>query len=150
MSVKKVDIEIPKLDYQIISIGILDGNGQLTELGQDDEMYMTVGLENNTETYKIQKSLSNGIAYNSSTHKYDITTPMRIGRILNKPFPQILKITITANAISARIQFCEALETADGASERPMQMMIGPVTTGGRKRMTRFTPTSLMMSASTR
>ena len=73
MSVKKVDIEIPKLDYQIISIGILDGNGQLTELGQDDEMYMTVGLENNTETYKIQKSLSNGIAYNSSTHKYDIT-----------------------------------------------------------------------------
>ena len=35
-----------------------------------------------------------------------------------------------------------ALFTAEGARFRPMRMMIGPVTTGGRKRMTFFTPTS--------
>ena len=34
--------------------------------------------------------------------------------ILNMPLPQILKITITASAIKARIQFVDALLTADG------------------------------------
>ena len=70
--------------------------------------------------------------------------------ILNIPLPQILKITITANAIIARIQFVFALFTADGARLRPIQIMIGPVTTGGRKRITRFTPTSFTTSARTR
>ena len=65
----------------------------------------------------------------------------------NIPFPQMLKIMITASAISARIQLVDALFTADGARERPIQMMIGPVTTGGRKRITFFTPTTLITSA---
>ena len=41
-------------------------------------------------------------------------------------------------------------DTADGARLRPIQIMIGPVTTGGRKRITLLTPTSLMISARTR
>ena len=75
-------------------------------------------------------------------------TPIRIGMILNKPFPHILKIIITPSAIIARTQFVEALLIAEPASERPMHMIIGPVTTGGRKRITRLIPTSLMISAS--
>lgn len=73
MSVKKINIEIPKLDYQIISVGILDSNGQLVELGANDLIFMTVGLAANSEEYKIQKTLSNGIVFNNNTNKYDIT-----------------------------------------------------------------------------
>ena len=72
MSVKKVNIEIPKLDYQVISIGILDDNKQLTELGENDLIYMTVGLASNPENYKFQKALRNGIRFNDETMKYDI------------------------------------------------------------------------------
>ena len=48
------------------------------------------------------------------------------------PFPQILKIIIAARAMIAISQFVDALEIADGASDKPIQMIIGPVTTGGR------------------
>ena len=70
--------------------------------------------------------------------------------ILNIPLPQILKMMITASATIAKNQLLDALETADGASVRPIQMIIGPVTTGGRKRITRYTPTVLIMAANTR
>ena len=79
-----------------------------------------------------------------------MTTPIRIGIILNMPFPQILKIIITARAINAKIQFVEALAIALGARLKPIQIMIGPVTTGGKKRMTRFTPANLIISAKTK
>ena len=69
--------------------------------------------------------------------------------ILNMPFPQILKKMTVHRAIRARGQHMEALLIADGASPRPIQMMMGPVTIGGRKRMTFFSPTSRMTRAST-
>ena len=53
-----------------------------------------------------------------------MTTPIRIGIILNMPFPQILKIIITARAINAKIQFVEALAIALGARLKPIQIMI--------------------------
>ena len=70
--------------------------------------------------------------------------------IFHIPFPQILKITITARATNARNQLEEAFVTAEGARLNPMQMIMGPVTIGGRKRITRLTPTSLMIRARTR
>lgn len=39
---------------------------------------------------------------------------------------------ITANAVNAIHQLVEAFEIADGARDKPMQMIIGPVTTGGK------------------
>ena len=70
--------------------------------------------------------------------------------ILKRPLPQMLKMMMTDSAISARNQLALALLMAEPARESPMQMMIGPVTTGGRNFMTRFTPTSLMTSARSR
>ena len=69
--------------------------------------------------------------------------------ILIMPLPQMLATMMMAMATMASHQQEEALETAEGARFRPIRMMMGPVTTGGRKRMTFFTPTSLMMAAST-
>ncbi len=66
------------------------------------------------------------------------------------PFPQMLKIMIVPRAITAKSQLLDALETAEGAKDNPMQMMIGPVTTGGRNLMTFLTPISLITSAKTR
>lgn len=61
----------------------------------------------------------------TSANTYEITTPRRIGIILNIPFPQILKIMITASATIAMSQFVDALLTADGARLSPIQIMIG-------------------------
>ena len=57
---------------------------------------------------------------------------------------------MVARAIRARNQLALAFEMALPARESPMQMIMGPVTTGGRKRMTRFTPTRRITRASTR
>ena len=74
MAVKRYDIEIPKLDYVTLSIGIKENKDdeEYIELGSNDEMYMTVSKNPGDTTYKFQKSLSNGITYNSETGKYDI------------------------------------------------------------------------------
>ena len=70
--------------------------------------------------------------------------------ILNIPFPQMLKTITTASAVNARSQLDDALLIADGARLSPIQIIIGPVTIGGRKYITRFTPASFTISASTR
>ena len=78
---------------------------------------------------------------------YALTTPSRMGMILIMPRPQMLATTMIAMATRASHQQVVALLTAEGARFRPMRMMMGPVTTGGRKRMTFFTPTALMTAA---
>ena len=70
-----------------------------------------------------------------------------MGMILIMPLPQMLAAMMMAMATRASHQQVLALFTAEGARFRPMRMMIGPVTTGGRKRMTFFTPTSLITPA---
>ncbi len=64
--------------------------------------------------------------------------------------PHILNITITANATKAKSQLVEALLIADEASDKPIHIMIGPVTTGGRNLITLLTPTILKMRATIR
>ena len=73
-----------------------------------------------------------------------------MGTILSIPFPQILNTTTVTSAISASGQQVEAFPMAEGARESPIQMIIGPVTTGGRYFMTVRTPICLTRSASTR
>ena len=48
------------------------------------------------------------------------------------PLPQMLKMTTVRMATSAISQLPVQLLMAELASVMPMQMMIGPVTTGGR------------------
>ena len=70
MGVKKYDIEIPRLDFQVISVGIRDDEGNLTQLDNDDLLFMTVSLNSGDEEYKFQKSLSDGITFDAETNKY--------------------------------------------------------------------------------
>ncbi len=44
-------------------------------------------------------------------------------------------------------QFCWQFPMAEPESVRPMAMMMGPVTTGGKKRRTFFAPKALMRPA---
>ena len=67
--------------------------------------------------------------------------------IFHMPLPQMLNTMIAARAMRARGQQVEALDTAEGARFSPIQMMMGPVTTGGRKRMTFRTPTAFTSRA---
>ena len=68
--------------------------------------------------------------------KYEIITPKMIGTILAIPRPHILKNIIEAKATMARSQFVCAFLIADGASIKPIEIIIGPVTTGGKNFMT--------------
>ena len=60
--------------------------------------------------------------------------------ILSMPLPQTEKKITVAIAISATGQQVVQLLTAIGARTRPMPMMIGPVTTGGKNFITVLTP----------
>lgn len=71
MATKRIDIEIPKMDYQILSLALYK-NGNIVKLEENDEMYFTVKKSPYDETPLIQKSLSSGINYNSTTKKYEI------------------------------------------------------------------------------
>lgn len=71
MSTKRINIEIPKQDYQIISVSIKK-DGQTTKLNDSDLIFMTVKNYANSDKILMQKSLENGISYNESTNKYDI------------------------------------------------------------------------------
>ena len=55
----------------------------------------------------------------------------------------------TAMATSATGQLAWQLFTAELESERPMEMIMGPVTMGGKKRMTLRTPKALKSAEST-
>ena len=73
------------------------------------------------------------------------------------PLPQMLQTTMTASATIARVQFVAQpltatpasflTATATGARPRPIAMMIGPVTIGGKQRMTRLMPNALIAPA---
>ena len=63
-----------------------------------------------------------------------------MGRILIIPLPQILQTMTTAMATRAIHQLVAQLLIAPEDRVRPMQIMTGPVTMGGKKRMTFFTP----------
>ena len=70
--------------------------------------------------------------------------------ILIMPRPQMLHTTMTAMATTATSQLVEALAMAELERMRPMAMTMGPVTTGGKKRMTRVGPNTLNSAESTR
>ena len=70
--------------------------------------------------------------------------------ILNMPFPQTLKIIMVLSAMTASSQLVEALEIAEGARESPIQIIMGPVTTGGKNFITFLTPIILIISANTK
>lgn len=71
MSVKRIDIEIPKMDYQIINLTIKNEK-ETTKLDEKDKIYMTVKRNAENEEIKFQKSLGKGITYNEETEKYEI------------------------------------------------------------------------------
>ncbi len=77
-------------------------------------------------------------------------TPSRIGMIFTMPLPQMLQMITTTMATRATGQFVSQLEIADWDRFRPMQMMMGPVTMGGKNFMTRFAPKARNSPARTR
>ena len=74
-------------------------------------------------------------------------TPIRIGIIFAMPLPQMLHTTITTRATRAMGQLVAQLLMAEGARIRPMAMMMGPVTTGGKNFITFLLPQALQMAA---
>ena len=80
---------------------------------------------------------------------YDATTPSRMGMILIMPRPKMLARMTTAMATRAIHQLAWQLLMAEELRLRPMQMMTGPVTIGGKNRMTFFVPKALNSAAST-
>ena len=70
--------------------------------------------------------------------------------IFTIPRPQILQITTMKIATRAMGQFEAQFSIADFERLRPIAMMIGPVTTGGKYFITFDSPNALKAVASTR
>ena len=79
--------------------------------------------------------------------RYAPIIPSKIGIILIIPLPKMLKIITRTSAITASHQFFVQLFTADGASPKPIAMIIGPVTTGGKSFIILLIPTALINAA---
>ena len=72
MSVKTYDISFPKMDYIKISLSIKK-NEENIKLNDSDLIFFTVRDKVYSEKVILQKALKNGIQYNQSTSKYEIT-----------------------------------------------------------------------------
>ena len=75
---------------------------------------------------------------------------MMMGTIFTIPLPQMLQTITNAMATMAISQSEEQLSMADWERVRPMAMMIGPVTMGGKNRITFPVPKSLIRRARSR
>ena len=63
-----------------------------------------------------------------------------MGKILTMPLPQMLQAMTVASATKASSQLLWQFSMALGAKIRPMAMMMGPVTTGGKNFIIRRMP----------
>jgi len=70
-----------------------------------------------------------------------------MGMILIMPFPQILQAMTTTMASTAIHQLAAQLLIADWERFRPMAMIIGPVTIGGKNFITLEVPKALISAA---
>ena len=66
------------------------------------------------------------------------------------PLPQMLQTMMMTIASRAIHQLVWQLLMAEPERVRPMAMMMGPVTTGGKKRITFLAPKAAMSAASTK
>ena len=62
---------------------------------------------------------------------YPTMMPPKIGISFSSPFAFIDMITAVSNEMKAKTQLVSAMSTALPASEIPISMMTGPITTGG-------------------
>ncbi|MPN23551.1 hypothetical protein SDC9_170943 [bioreactor metagenome] len=69
--------------------------------------------------------------------------PQKIGMILSNPLALTETTTAVSNDTKANIQFSLAIFTPVPASDKPISMMTGPITTGGNKRSRNLTPCHL-------
>ena len=60
--------------------------------------------------------------------------------IFTMPLPKILHTITTTIAVKANAQLLEQFSTADLDRFKPMAIIIGPVTTGGKNYITFFAP----------
>ena len=75
---------------------------------------------------------------------------MRMGTIFAIPLPHILNTITVIRAMRAIGQLVAQLSMADGANMSPIEMMIGPVTTGGKNFITRLAPKPFIRAARSR
>ena len=73
-----------------------------------------------------------------------------MGIIFTMPRPQMFATIMTAIATTATSQFVEAFAMAELERIRPIEMTIGPVTTGGKNFITRSAPKPRKSAESTR
>lgn len=92
-NIKNINIEIPKIDYMLINMSIKE-DGHNIELNENDLIFLTISLSPNSSQHLIQKSLENGITYNTETGKYQIEFNSEDTRMLEYKKPYGYDITI--------------------------------------------------------
>lgn len=103
--VKIFNITIPKIDYQIIEIS-LKIDGELVELGENDLMFFSVAKSPEPSEYIFQKTLDNGIIYDSASKKYliEINSADTKDLTLNKTYGYDITIYYNENKPKQKIK----------------------------------------------
>ena len=97
-------------------------------------------IDNGIPIHAASSSFAKSTSPIKAARIYDAMTPRRIGTIFIIPFPQMEEPITTVMATMERSQFCEQLLMAEPESVRPIAITIGPVTIGGKKRITFSVP----------
>lgn len=67
--VKQLDITIPKCDYLAIPFSIKKNNEKV-ELGEKDLLFFSVKIKDSDKEYVFQKTLNDGIIFDSEKNRY--------------------------------------------------------------------------------
>lgn len=118
MSVKNYDIKFPKQNYEKISIAFKENNEKI-QLQENDLIFFSVKEHAYDKEYLIQKSLGNGISFNSSTQEYDIeiTSNDTKNLLMNKKYGYDISVYYDGNKPKQKVVGCFELSDKFSVNE---------------------------------
>lgn len=108
-NVKQYDITIPKCDYKAIPF-IYMKNGQKSALGEKDLLFFSVKKRESDKEYVFQKTLNDGITFDSANNKYLIEIEYEDTKDLYKGSKLLYDITIYYDGIKPKQKVVGVLE----------------------------------------
>lgn len=108
-NVKQYDITIPKCDYLAIPFSIRKDNKKV-KLCEKDLLFFSVKKKESDKEYVFQKTLSNGITFDSANNKYLIEIEYEDTKDLHKGARLLYDITIYYDGIKPKQKVVGVLE----------------------------------------
>ncbi len=100
-NIKKYDIVIPKCDYLAIPFSIKKNNERI-KFGEKDLLFFSVKKKDTDENYVFQKTLNDGIIFDSTNNQYLIEIEYEDTKSLNIGSKLLYDITVYYDGIKPK------------------------------------------------